>query len=415
MSTPAPPAGPPAPPAVVAGRCRPRVVHLTTTDMSLDWLLRPQLEAFLAAGYEVVGVAAPDGHAEAVRASGIEAVPLRNATRAVAPHRDLAALAELWRLLWRLAPDIVHTHNPKPGVYGRIAGRLAGVPAVVNTQHGLFATDDDRWAKRAVVHGLERVAAACSDAELFQNGDDLATMAGLGVPRRRLHLLGNGVDLDRFDPDRWAHRRAAVRAEVGAGPADVVIGVVGRLVWEKGYREVFAAAERLRTRAPAARVVVVGPEDAAKADAVTAEDRRAAERSGVHFLGRRDDVEALYAAMDVYVLASYREGFPRSAMEAAAMGLPVVTTDVRGCREVVVDGVTGRLVPVRDADALADAVAGLVGDAGLRAAMGRAGRALAAERFDQRCIIATTLEVYAALLGSPAVRARGARRRASVR
>lgn len=404
----------PTPAPVVPGRRRPRVVHLTTTDMSLDWLLRPQLEAFAAAGYEVLGVAAPSGHAAALAASGIDVVPLRHATRAVALRSDLAALAELWRLLWRLAPDIVHTHNPKPGVYGRVAARAAGVPAVVNTQHGLYATPDDPLAKRAVVLAVERAAAACSDAELFQNGDDLAAMAALGVPNQRLHLLGNGIDLDRFSPGRWADRRAAVRAELGVDDGDVVVGVVGRLVWEKGYREVFAAAAVLRSRAPAARVVVIGPDDDAKADAVGEADRRAAEAHGVRFLGRRDDVEALYAAMDLYVLASHREGFPRSAMEAAAMGLAVVTTDVRGCREVVVDGVTGRMVPVRDADALAAAVAELVADPARRSAMGRAGAALAAERFDQRRVIARTLEVYAELLGSPAVRARAARRRATV-
>ena len=394
--------GPPAPPPVVAGRRRPRVVHLTTTDMSLDWLLRPQLVAFAEAGYEVIGMAGPSGHAEALAEVGIPLVPLRHATRAMDPRRDVAALVELARALRRLRPDVVHTHNPKPGIYGRLAARAAGVPVVVNTQHGLYALPEDPPAQRAVVYALERVAAACSDAELVQGPEDLATLADLGVPEDRLVLLGNGVDLHRFDPDRLPPgTRARVRAELGVADDEVVVGAVGRLVWDKGLREVFDAARRLAVDAPRVRVVVVGPADDDKADAVGPADRdRVAAEAGVVFAGRRDDMPEVYAALDAYVLASHREGFPRSAMEAAAMGLPVVTTDVRGCREVVVPGETGLLVPVGDPAALADAVARVAGDDGLREAMGRAGRDLAGRRFDQRRAIGTTLGVYDRLLRS---------------
>ena len=174
--------------------------------------------------------------------------------------------------------------------------------------------------------------------------------------------------------------------------------MVGRLVWEKGYREVFAAAARLRVTAPQVRVVVVGPHDSDKPDAITDADLDRARRDGVTFLGLRHDVEALYAAMDLYVLASHREGFPRSAMEAAAMGVPVVATRIRGCRQVVDDGRTGRLVPVRDATALADAIADLAADAGLRLTLGEAARAKAQREFDQQCVIDTTLAVYERLL-----------------
>jgi glycosyltransferase involved in cell wall biosynthesis len=221
------------------------------------------------------------------------------------------------------------------------------------------------------------------------------------VPARKLHLLGNGIDLSRFDPARVdPARTAALRESVGAGPDDVVCGVVGRMVWEKGYREVFAAAERLRATAPQVKVVVVGPSDEAKGDSVDPEAIARAERDGgITFLGMRDDVDDLYAAMDVYLLASYREGWPRSAMEAAAMRLPVVVTDVRGCRQVVDDGTTGFLVPVRDAEAIARAVATLANDAGLRADMGAAARSKAEREFDDQRVIDITLEVYARLLG----------------
>lgn len=379
----------------------PLVIHVTTTDMSLELLLGPQLEAIADSGFRVIGASAPGPFTDRLAARGIEHIALEHATRAMAPTADARALAELFRLFRRLRPAVVHTHNPKPGLYGRVAARAARVPVVVNTVHGMYALPEDRLAKRVVVYGLERLAATCSDAELVQNPEDVATLRRLKVPDQKLTLLGNGIDLDRFDPGRRSTDDvSAARRELGAsGPHEVVVGLVGRLVREKGYPEVFAAARLLQARAPHVRIAVVGPEDADKDDAITAAERAEAEASGVRFLGQRSDVERLYPAMDIYVLASHREGFPRSAMEAAAMGLPVVATDIRGCRQVVDDGATGLLVPVRDATALADAVEELANDAPRRRRMGRAGRAKATHQFDQRTCIDTTLEVYRELLG----------------
>ncbi|HEX4778275.1 MAG TPA: glycosyltransferase family 4 protein [Acidimicrobiia bacterium] len=379
---------------------RPRVLHVTTSDISLATLLGPQLRAFAAAGYDVVTASAPGPWTERLDSWGIEFHPLQHSTRSFAPGRDTRSLAELYGLFRTLRPDIVHTHNPKTGVYGRVAARAARVPAVVNTVHGLYALPADPWRKRAVVYGMERVAATCSDAELVQNPEDLDVLRRLRIPATRLRLLGNGIDLDRFDAARVpAERVAAVRAEIGAGPDDVVCGVVGRLVWEKGYREIFDAATLLASRAPNVRFVVVGPFEDEKSDAITHDDvARVARDTNTAFLGVREDVEDLYAAMDVFALASYREGFPRAAMEAAAMGVPVVASDVRGCRQVVEHGVTGCLFPVRDARALADAVAALAADGATRRRMGTAGREKARREFDQQNVVDITLDVYERLL-----------------
>jgi glycosyltransferase involved in cell wall biosynthesis len=364
--------------------------------MSLALLLGPQLRAFRDCGYQVHTASAPGPFVAALVADGIEHHPLRHATRAFAPGRDLAAPAELFALFRRLRPDIVHTHNPKPGVYGRLAARAAGVPLVVNTQHGLYAQPADRPLRRWPVYGLERLAATCSDIELIQNPEDLETLSQLGVPRSKLRLLGNGVDLERFHPQPDFVRKD-VRVELGIEDDQVVVGAVGRLVWEKGYAELFTAARRLLARRGDVVVVVAGPFDDDKGDPLTAVDVAAAEVAGVRFLGHRDDPERLYAAFDVYVLASHREGFPRSAMEAAASGLPIVATDIRGCREVVEDGRTGRLVPVRNATALEGAIENLAGDAELRRRMGEAAAAKAQAEFDQQDVIAHTLEAYSRL------------------
>lgn len=379
----------------------PLLLHITTTDMSLSLLLGPQLQAFARAGYDVVGASAPGAYVAALETSGIPHFPLRHATRAMAPHRDALALAELCGLFRRLRPDVVHTHNPKPGIYGRLAARASGVPVVVNTVHGLYALPTDGLAKRAAVYGLERLAAMCSQAELVQNPEDVATLIRIGVPAAKIHLLGNGIDLARFDPERMAPDRvAAVRREMGVEADEVVCLVVGRLVAEKGYRDVFAAAPIARSSAPALRFVVVGASDRDKSDAITADEiARAGSSAGIRFLGARADVEYLYAASDFYLLASHREGFPRSAMEAAAMGLPVVATDIRGCRQVVDPGRTGLLVRPCDPRAIALAVSELAADGGRRKRMGAAARSKARREFDQERVIGITLDTYDRLLG----------------
>ena len=154
----------------------PRLVHLTTTDMSLDWLLGPQLRAFAAEGYEVVGMSAAGPHVANLEAMGIRHVAVPSFTRSNNPLQDVKAFVELVRLLRRVRPDILHTHNPKPGIIGRVAGRLTRVPRIVNTQHGLYAQPTDRWQRRLPVYALERIAAAFGHAELVQNPEDVDTL-----------------------------------------------------------------------------------------------------------------------------------------------------------------------------------------------------------------------------------------------
>jgi len=379
---------------------RPLVAHVTTTDISLELLLGPQLEAFAAAGFEVVGISAPGPYVDALEARGIRHVPLHHGTRSFAPAHDAQAMVELVSIFRRLRPAIAHTHNPKPGLYGRVAARVARVPVVVNTVHGLYAQREDPVLRRAVVYSMERVAELCAHAELVQNSEDIETLAHLGVPRRKLTLLGNGIDLTRFDPSTVSDTDAsAARAELGGcGPNDVVVGLVGRLVREKGYLEVFEAARLLRDHVPRIRFAIIGAVDDEKGDALSADDRAGAETAGVRFLGGRSDMARLYAGMDVHVLASHREGFPRSPMEAAAMGLPVVATNVRGCRQVVDDGMTGRLVPARDPGALAAAVAELADAPELRRRFGVGARQKAVREFDDRRCVTITVDTYRRLL-----------------
>jgi glycosyltransferase involved in cell wall biosynthesis len=366
------------------------VAHLTTVDMSLRFLVLAQLRAVRDRGGRAIGISAPGPWVSELEAEGIEHFALRSSTRSMSVTSDARAARELWTIVRRERVDVLHTHNPKPGLYGRIVGRAARVTIVVNTVHGLYATEEDPFAKRALVYGLEGIAARCSDAELFQNPEDLALMQRLHCTRRA-RLLGNGVDLERFDPARFSDRdRATLRAELGADDDTILVGAVGRLVAEKGYPELFDAMERLPDRF---RLVVVGGVDPEKPDSLSPEVIDRARARGVQLLGHRDDVDRLYAAMDAFVLASHREGFPRAAMEASAMALPVVATDVRGCREVVDPGVTGALVPVRDPAGLADALRGLE-DPARRTQLGAAARARALRCFDEATVVDLVLHTY---------------------
>lgn len=374
-----------------------RLAHITTVDLSLRFLLRNQLQAFRGAGFEVLGVSAPGPWISELRQDGVEHVAVPSLERRWAPLADLRAFAALVGLLRRLRPTIVHTHTPKAGVLGRIAARLAGVPIVVNTVHGMYGIDGSPVRQRFFLL-LERIAARCSDFEFCQNREDLDVLRRLGIvgPERSAYL-GNGVNLNRFDPARVDGRQA--RARLGIPPGAVVVGTVGRLVWEKGYREFFAMAEALKRDDPGVVVIAIGPQEMGKRDAVPSEILEDLTRRGVvRFLGMQTEMPELYAVMDVFVLPSYREGFSRSAIEAAAMARPLVLTDVRGCREVVDEGRNGFLVPPRSVDVLLDRVRRLVRDPALRERFGRESRRRALTEFDERRVVETTLSVYRRLL-----------------
>jgi glycosyltransferase involved in cell wall biosynthesis len=368
---------------VATRRSRPRVGHLTTVDMSLVLLLGVELDADVEAGFEVIGISAPGPYLPWLREHDVTHVAVPALTRSWNPRADALAAVQLWRALRSLELDVLHTHTPKSGILGRVLGRLAGIPVVVNTCHGLWATPDDPWIKRAGVYAVEAFAARFSDAELYQNDVDRRTMRRCGV--RRQQLVGNGTDLERFRPD--PRLRAHVRAELEVGEETVLVGGVGRCVAEKGLHEFAAAARVLAGRA---RFVWVGPADQDKPDAV----ELGVTWGGVEMLGDRRDMEAIYAALDVFVLPSHREGFSRSGMEAAVSGCAMVVTDIRGCRELGRAEHDLLLVPPRRADLLGHAIQRLIEDPTLRRRLGAAARRRALDRFDQREVASRSMATY---------------------
>jgi glycosyltransferase involved in cell wall biosynthesis len=361
------------------------VAHLTTVDMSLDLLLGTELRLDVESGLEVYGLSAPGPWIDRVTRLGVTHVPLPSLTRSWDLARDAAAGRELFRALRDLDLDVLHTHNPKTGVLGRLLGRAAGIPVVVNTCHGLWLRPDDGLARKVFVLCAETLAACASDFELYQNADDRQTLRRT-VRRGRSLVVGNGVDLVRFTRDIEGRQR--VRHELGLGDGELLVGGVGRRVAEKGIAEYAAAA---RTLAGKARFVWIGPDDPDKPDAIRSDE------AGVEFLGERYDMPAVYSAVDVFALPSYREGFSRSGMEAAACGVPSVLSDIRGCREIGLHEREVLLVPPKDVDALTAAIERLLLDESLRARLSAATRKRALAEFDQRAVARTSLETYASI------------------
>lgn len=362
-----------------------RLAHLTTVDMSLALLLGTELAVDVEEGHPVFGISASGSYVERVEALGVTHVPVRHFTRSWSLVSDLKAFLELFRTLRRLKLDVLHTHTPKAGVMGRIAGRLAGVPVVVNTCHGLWARPEDRLLKRALVYGAEALAIRFSDFELFQNAEDATTLRRFLKPGR-WQVVGNGVDLERFQFD--PEGRGRVRAELGVADDELLVGTIGRRVREKGLVEYAEAAHQLRDKAT---FIWVGPADDTDAAA------HAPHEDAVRFVGERTDMPAVYSALDVFALASYREGFSRASMEAAACGRPLVLTDIRGCREVGTHKEHLLLVQPQSAVSLTAGIECLLDDAGLRARLGAAVRERAQTTFDQRAVARASLAAYSAV------------------
>jgi glycosyltransferase involved in cell wall biosynthesis len=343
-----------------------------------------------AQGWDV-HVATPPGQAvERIVAAGLPWHRVRFGALRRKPWSDLVTLLDLVALYRKLRPRLVHHVTFKAVLYGTIAARATAVPAVVNAMTGLgdvFAaqTRSDRAWMRIVVTLFRTFVRHRHMRVIVQNPDDRQALSAAGVVREEeIRLIrGSGVDPDFFVP--------VPRAE-----GVPVVLCVGRMVVPKGIGDYVEAARMLRTEGSEARFLLAGDLDPDSGAAIPAWQLEAWRTEGiVEFMGYREDARELYAMADIVCLPSYREGLPKTLLEAASCALPIVTTDVPGCREAVVDGENGFLVPVRDAAAVARALRVLLGDAALRRTMGERGRARVIAQFSLDAVLTQTLAVYA--------------------
>jgi glycosyltransferase involved in cell wall biosynthesis len=382
-------------------------VHVVTVPLSLRFL-HGQVRFMADHGFLVSCVSAPGP--EQAEFLARESVPVYTVpmTRVISPFRDLRSLWQLARLLRRLRPTIVHAHTPKGGLLGMLAAGFARTPVRVYHMRGLPIMSA-RGARRALLSLAERLSCRLADRVICVSHGlrRLAIAEGLCPEEKIVTLLGgsgNGVDsAGEFNPAGAAEQEGTeLRRSLGIAPRDQVIGFIGRLVRDKGIIELAEAWSALRDRFSEAHLLLAGPEE--NRDAVpprTIASLRQDPR--VHLLGRISSPRRVYAASDLIVLPSHREGFPNVALEAAAMRRAVVATRIEGCDEAVVDGLTGALVPVGDARALAAAMETYLRDRGLRDRHGSAGQERVRQEFRREAIWEALLGEYWALLRSRGV------------
>lgn len=361
-----------------------RVVLTGNTCFKIANFREGLIRALQARGAEVLVLAPVDEHGPKLEALGCQVHDLPMDRNGTAPLAEAALLRRIYRFLRRMRPDIVFGYTIKNNIYAGLACRWLGIPFIPNVT-GLGPAFNETGALNRIVRGLYRQAFARSDAVFFQNPDDRATFlqAGLVTESRARLLPGSGVDLDRF-----------IAQPMRSDKNDVTFLLVARLLWDKGVGLYVEAARSLRASHPDMRFQLLGPPDPASRSSVPLAQVEEWVSDGViEYLGQTSDVRPALAAADCVVLPSwYREGTPRVLLEAAAVGRPVITTDMPGCRDAVVDGTTGFLCAPRDGDALAAAMsrfADLPDEA--RAAMGQAARARAEQAFDESLVIAAYL------------------------
>ena len=338
------------------------------------------------AGMRVSVVTNVNEHGQIIRDAGLELIPFevkRAGTNFVYEFLTILRLIKVYR---KEKPDVVHHVAMKPVLYGAIAAHVADVPKQVNALAGMgWLFTSKAWLPRlfkplvraGLRHALRRGIA------LVQNPDDALLLAQIGVPIAQIRrIAGSGIDLSAYAPVRESR-------------STPIVVLPARLLWDKGVKEFVDAARKLKERNVKARFVLAGAPDPQNPASVTDEDIQQWVKEGViEYMGWVSDMPSLLASANVVCLPSYREGLPKSLLEAAAAGRAIVTTNVPGCRELVRDGESGLLVPARDSNALADALARLINDADLRETFGLRGRERAEQEFASDIVIPQTIALY---------------------
>jgi glycosyltransferase involved in cell wall biosynthesis len=347
------------------------------------------VRALQADGHRIVAIAPPDAWSQRLEALGVEYRPIAMDRKGLSPLGDLRLLSRYRRILRESGAELLLGYTPKPNIWGSLAAHSLGIP-VINNISGLGTAFIRGGWLSALVSRLYRLALRRSATVFFQNPEDrdLFVTKRLVRAEQAALLPGSGIDLDRFRPQP-ARRREGFR-----------FLLVGRVIGDKGVIEYVEAARRLRPRWPGVRFQLLGFLEAENRTAVSAATVHAwAEQGLIDYLGAADDVREHVADADCVVLPSYREGLPRTLLEAAAMARPLIATDVPGCRQLVRDGVNGLLCAVRDAGALATAMERMLeASPEQREAWGAEARAIAERDYSEAVVIASYREAIAAAL-----------------
>ncbi|MGV8804909.1 MAG: glycosyltransferase family 4 protein [Polaromonas sp.] len=364
-----------------------KILFVSNTAFSICNFRHGILERLVADGYKVITVGPYDLYSAKLSAMGCDVIDMPMAAKGINPREDLALLAQMWRLYKQIKPDFIFHYTIKPNIYGSVAARLAGVPSIAVTTGLGYTFINDNWVAR-VARWLYKAAFLSPKEVWFLNEDDRQTFLRhrLVASEKAVLLHGEGVNTTHFSPQP---------APVSDGKTRFLL--VARMLWDKGVGEYVEAARQVRKQYPNAVFQLLGECGVPNPSVVTRAEMAEWEREGViEYLGTTTDVRPYIAQADCMVLPSYREGVPRTMLEAAAMGKPLIASDAPGCRDVVVDGQTGWLCPVKDAVALAACMKQLLAlPVADRQVMGKAGRQFVVDNFDEQKVVAHYLATLA--------------------
>jgi len=311
-------------------------------------------------------------------------------SRSMNPFHALKSFVRLVQYFHKHKFDVLHAHTPVAAFIGRIAAKLCGIPMVVYTAHGFYFHENMPLLKRLFFVSLEWIGGKFTDLLFCQSEEDAIEAVLYGIlPPEKVLIIGNGVNTVKFSP-KGSQESQLIRSCLGLPDNAYVAGLIGRQVREKGVGDFLEAMILLAERHADLRVLLVGERlSSDHSDGIEKELRQAIEKLAdrIIILGARDDIPSLLAAMDVFCLPSWREGMPRTIIEAMMMAKPVVTTNIRGAREEVIDNVTGLIVPVRSPILLSNAIERLINDRHLGKVMGNAGRKRALKLYDENVIV----------------------------
>jgi len=373
---------------------RQKIIISANTTWNLLNFRRGLIKQLIASGFDVLAVAPKDVYRERLELLGCRYIPLAMDNKGTHPVRDFQLMLGFLKIFIREKPAAVLAYTVKPNIYASLAAQMAGV-AVVNNISGLGTAFIRGGWMATLVSLLYRIGLSRSICVFFQNDDDRTLFLEKGlVKESQTDLLpGSGIDLEYFDSKNFA--------AVDKNDSELVFLMVARLLWDKGVREYVEAARIVKKQHPEMRFQLLGFLDVKNQTAVPREEVDNWVHEGiVEYLGTSDDVRPFLAASDCVVLPSYREGTPRSLLEAAAMVKPLIATDVPGCREVVTDGVNGFLCAVRNSNDLADKMLKLIAmPSELRLKMGCQSREIAETRFDEQIVIRKYLQVIDKVTG----------------
>lgn len=379
-----------------------KLIRITTVPRSLQSLLKDQLR-FMSRHYDVVAVSS-DGECfdEMIREQGVRGVRL-NMTRQISPLKDLVALGKLIVLFAKERPDIVHTHTPKAGTLGMLAAWITRVPVRLHTVAGLpllVATGK----KRLLLDWVEKLTYRCA-TRVYPNSHVMKQIIVRNrlAPETKVKVIANGssngIDMEYFSPQAPVAGKQTVRRSLKIDENAFVFCFVGRLVKDKGVNELVRSFRRLYEQNERVRLLVVGRFEKELDPLFPDTEEAILHHPGIVYVGFQKDVRPYFSASDALVFPSYREGFPNVVMQAGAMNLPAIVTDINGCNEIIETGKNGAIVPPRDEAALLEAMEYFASHPEAIGAMSARTRPMIGNRYDRQLVWNGLLEEYSRLTG----------------